>query len=40
MRRKNMRYGLGLAIVLLGVFTLAMPLLSASSGDAATGHMH
>ena len=40
MRRKNVRYGLGLAIVLLGIFTLAMPLLSASSGDAATGHMH
>jgi sulfite exporter TauE/SafE len=40
MRRKSIRYGLGLAIVLLGVFTLAMPLLSMSSGDAATGHMH
>jgi sulfite exporter TauE/SafE len=40
MRRKSIRYGLGLAIVLLGIFTLAMPLLSASSGDAATGYMH
>jgi sulfite exporter TauE/SafE len=40
MRRKNIRYGFGLAIVLLGIFTVAMPLLSMSSGDAATGHMH
>jgi sulfite exporter TauE/SafE len=40
MRRKNIRYGLGLAIVLLGFFTLVMPLLSAFSGDVVTEHMH
>jgi len=39
MRRKSIRYGLGLAIVLLGIFTLAIPLLSMSSGDAATGQL-
>jgi hypothetical protein len=31
---------LSLAIVLPGIYTLAMPLLSVSSGGAATEHMH